>query len=50
MAVVIVTKNKKKCNGCGACKQICPRQCISMEEDSEGFLYPQIDNKKMYPL
>lgn len=46
MAVVIVTKNKKKCNGCGACKQICPRQCISMEEDSEGFLYPQIDNKK----
>ncbi len=31
------------CTGCRACEQICPRHCISMEPDSEGFLYPHID-------
>lgn len=34
---------KKECYGCAACKQICPKQCIIMEEDSEGFLYPKVD-------
>ncbi len=23
------------------CVQRCPKQCISMQEDEEGFLYPQ---------
>lgn len=46
MAVFIEEKNKSKCNGCGACMQICPRKCITMQEDSEGFLYPQIDEKE----
>ncbi len=31
------------CTGCGACMQICPRHCIAMVENNEGFLYPQID-------
>ena len=31
------------CTGCGACRQACPRQCISMQPDCEGFLRPQID-------
>lgn len=44
MTISILEKNK--CNGCGACAQICPHQCISMQEDFEGFLYPQIDNQK----
>ena len=35
--------DKKKCCGCAACAQKCPRQCISMEKDNEGFLYPQVD-------
>lgn len=35
--------NKNKCCGCGACSQICPKSCIEMETDSEGFLYPKID-------
>lgn len=34
---------KKDCCGCGACMQICPRQCISMSADSEGFLYPVVN-------
>lgn len=32
----------KDCCGCSACAQICPKQCISMEFDGEGFLYPVI--------
>ncbi len=33
----------EECCGCGACAQICPRRCITMKEDAEGFLYPQTD-------
>lgn len=32
-----------KCTGCGACAYICPNQCIKMEEDSLGVIYPAID-------
>lgn len=35
--------DKKKCVGCNACTQICPKSCIQMIEDTEGFLYPKID-------
>lgn len=35
-------KNKLKCCGCTACQQICPRQCITMQPDEEGFLYPTL--------
>lgn len=34
---------KKSCCGCSACVQKCPKQCISMSEDEEGFIYPHID-------
>ena len=36
--------NKDKCCGCGACMQVCPRSCIKMSSDSEGFLYPLVDS------
>ncbi len=35
--------DKKNCCGCWACVQRCPKQCISMIEDDEGFLYPKVD-------
>lgn len=35
--------NKKDCCGCGACVQKCPKQCILLQEDNEGFLYPHVD-------
>ncbi|WP_461811556.1 polysaccharide pyruvyl transferase family protein, partial [Faecalimonas sp.] len=35
--------SKEKCCGCSACTMVCPKQCITMEEDDEGFLYPQIN-------
>lgn len=44
-----ITKNmiditeKRNCCGCGACAQICPKKCITMKSDIEGFLYPVVD-------
>lgn len=38
--------NKSDCCGCSACVQRCPKQCVSLYEDEEGFLYPQIDYSK----
>lgn len=35
--------DKHKCCGCNSCVQACPKSCISMLADSEGFLYPKVD-------
>lgn len=37
--------NKTDCCGCEACIQKCPKQCISLKEDHEGFLYPVADEE-----
>ena len=34
---------KNECSGCTACMNACPKAAITMQEDSEGFLYPHID-------
>lgn len=39
----ITDKNKKDCCGCTACANVCPKNCISMVRDSEGFKYPCVD-------
>ena len=41
---MIQISNKSKCCGCTACVSICPKQCITMREDEEGFLYPMVDS------
>lgn len=33
----------KSCCGCSGCEQMCPKNCISMKPDHEGFLYPEVD-------
>jgi len=43
---MIQLAKKEQCTGCSACYSICPVHCISMREDSEGFLYPAIDEGK----
>ena len=40
---MIEIKDKKDCCGCAACVQICPKVCIRLVEDAEGFLYPHVD-------
>ena len=42
---MITIKEKKDCCGCNACVQKCPRKCIEMKADEEGFLYPIINTK-----
>ena len=40
---MINIQNQQDCCGCSACVQRCPKQCISLHEDEEGFLYPKVD-------
>ena len=40
---MIEIKDKKDCCGCTACESSCPKKCIVMESDEEGFIYPVID-------
>ena len=35
--------DKNKCCGCTACASVCPKNCIKMAPDQEGFLYPIVD-------
>ena len=37
---------KQSCSGCHACANACPKQCIRMQADAEGFLYPEIDRSR----
>lgn len=40
------TSDKKDCCGCTACLSACPKLCISMVRDEEGFLYPVINREQ----
>lgn len=40
---MIDIQDKSQCCGCGACVQRCPQACITLQEDSHGFLYPVVD-------
>lgn len=35
--------DKSKCCGCTACETVCPKGCIKLTPDSEGFLYPKVN-------
>lgn len=40
---MIEIRRKEDCVGCNACVQRCPKGCISMREDGQGFLYPEVN-------
>ncbi len=40
---MITINNPKDCCGCSACVQRCPKHCISLIEDNEGFFYPKVN-------
>lgn len=37
---------KSECSGCYSCANVCPKECISIKSDDEGFGYPTIDEDK----
>jgi len=39
-------ENTSQCCGCSACFAVCPVGAITLQADTEGFLYPIIDDKK----
>lgn len=34
------------CTGCNACAAVCPKDCITMQADPDGFRYPAVDADK----
>lgn len=42
---MLAKTNKNTCSGCTACSAVCPKHCIVMKEDEEGFDYPYIEDK-----
>lgn len=38
--------DKSQCCGCSACSQICPKKCITMKVDDEGFEYPLVNSSQ----
>lgn len=42
---MIQITNKIDCCGCSACAMKCPKHCITMQADSEGFLYPVVNKE-----
>ncbi|MDY2883956.1 MAG: Coenzyme F420 hydrogenase/dehydrogenase, beta subunit C-terminal domain [Romboutsia timonensis] len=43
---MIKITRKENCTGCHACYNVCPKKCIDMNFDEEGFLYPSVDSSK----
>lgn len=43
---MIEVQEKQNCCGCTACVAVCPKECIAMKEDEEGFLYPFTDKNR----
>lgn len=43
---MIKIARKEECTGCHACYNVCPKKCIDMKFDEEGFLYPSVDSDK----
>lgn len=37
--------NKEYCTGCGACVNVCPKQCITLQPNPQGHLFPHIDKQ-----
>lgn len=38
----MISKVGNDCCGCAACANVCPKKCIQMKANKEGFLYPKV--------
>ena len=43
---MISIEKKERCCGCTSCYTVCPKKCIHLEKDEEGFSYPVVDKEK----
>lgn len=43
---MINIQDPKDCCGCSACAERCPRCCITMQPDEEGFVYPKVNQNE----
>ena len=41
----MIATSRADCFGCEACANVCPKKCISMNRDDEGFAYPKINHE-----
>lgn len=39
-------EDNANCCGCGTCEKVCPKKCIKLQPDKEGFLYPIINESQ----
>lgn len=37
---------RESCTGCTACASVCPKGCIAMTADENGFLFPKVDEAR----
>ena len=42
---MIDIRDKKKCCGCNACGDVCPKNAITFATDNEGIWYPQVNSE-----
>lgn len=42
--MITLYTEKKDCCSCTACMNICPKQAITIKDDSDGFTFPEINN------
>lgn len=42
---MVIIDNMIDCTGCSTCYNVCPKGCIKMSPDKDGFLYPEIDEQ-----
>ena len=45
MEIIDLVKDKSKCCGCGACKEVCTRKAITIKADKSGVLFPTINTE-----
>lgn len=41
-----VSAVKEKCTGCSLCSILCPKHCITMQQNEEGFAYPLVNDEQ----
>ena len=43
---MIRINDKKDCTGCHACASACPTKCITLNADTQGFHYPEVEEER----